>query len=74
MYLSFSVKIFASWLCYREDCPMIQRLQSKELEPTCGETYYYLGRCYEKWQVSLTGDGSEIKLGQFVFCNNRNPQ
>ncbi|KAK6112128.1 JmjC domain hydroxylase family protein [Brugia pahangi] len=49
------------WLCYREDCPPIQRpqkifeaenylIQSKDLEPTCGKTYYYLGRCYGELQ------------------------
>lgn len=21
-------------------------IQSRELEPSCGKTYYYLGRCY----------------------------
>ncbi|VDM95555.1 unnamed protein product [Thelazia callipaeda] len=49
------------WLCYREEGPPSQRpqkifeaekylLQSKELEPTCGKTYYHLGRCYGELQ------------------------
>ncbi|EJD75340.1 JmjC domain-containing protein [Loa loa] len=49
------------WLCYREECPPAQRpqkifeaenylIQSKELEPNCGKTYYYLGRCYGELQ------------------------
>lgn len=49
------------WLCYREECPPTQRpqkifeaenylIQSKELEPNCGKTYYYLGRCYGELQ------------------------
>ncbi|CAG9541015.1 unnamed protein product, partial [Cercopithifilaria johnstoni] len=49
------------WLCYREECQPAQRpqkifeaenylIQSKELEPNCGKTYYYLGRCYGELQ------------------------
>uniref|UniRef100_A0A0N5AKW0 JmjC domain-containing protein n=1 Tax=Syphacia muris TaxID=451379 RepID=A0A0N5AKW0_9BILA len=45
------------WICYRTDCPRQNRpqkildaegylIQSRDLEPSCGKTYYYLGRCY----------------------------
>ncbi|VDK47767.1 unnamed protein product [Anisakis simplex] len=45
------------WICYRRECTADIRhqkifeaeqylIQSKELEPSCGKTYYYLGRCY----------------------------
>uniref|UniRef100_A0A0M3IGH1 TPR_REGION domain-containing protein n=1 Tax=Ascaris lumbricoides TaxID=6252 RepID=A0A0M3IGH1_ASCLU len=45
------------WICYRRECTADTRhqkiceaeqylIQSRELEPSCGKTYYYLGRCY----------------------------
>ncbi|VDN60820.1 unnamed protein product [Dracunculus medinensis] len=45
------------WICYRQECPAENRqqkifeaeqylIQSRDLEPSCGKTYYYLGRCY----------------------------
>ncbi|MFH4976698.1 hypothetical protein AB6A40_003407 [Gnathostoma spinigerum] len=45
------------WICYRTERPEENRqqkifeaeqylIQSRDLEPSCGKTYYYLGRCY----------------------------
>lgn len=45
------------WICYRTETSPEARnqkifeaeqylIQSKDLEPLCGKTYYYLGRCY----------------------------